>query len=104
MFETTLIDMTHPERVAIITMVATLLERVATQAQQRRDKRAAQNAICLAMTIRGCCAEIADRDLHAAELLVEQGIVLLADMKHRFRRKTNRMRSRNRAVAVRQIP
>jgi hypothetical protein len=82
----TLNEMTRRERSDMMAMVADALEAVAEEAQDRGDARSAQNSICLALTVRGCAVDLNERDLHTAELLLEQGITFVASISERLER------------------
>jgi hypothetical protein len=69
--------MTCSERTEMLTMVAAALEAAAEEAEDLGDAKMASNSTCLAATIRGCALGLAPRNLKAAELLLEQGIVLV---------------------------
>lgn len=86
MLARTLNEMTRRERSDMMVLVADALEAVAEEAQERGDTRSAQNSMCLALTVRGCAADLAVRDLRAAELLLEQGITFVASISERLER------------------
>lgn len=83
----TLNDMTLVERSSLLDTVADALEATAEEAEGEGDTRFVANSICVANTIRGLSGDMTPRDLQAAELLLEQGIMLV----HQFsnRAKTN---------------
>jgi hypothetical protein len=83
----TLNDMTLVERSSLLDTVADALEATAEEAEGEGDARFVANSICVANTIRGLSGDLTPRDLQAAELLLEQGIMLV----HQFsnRAKTN---------------
>ena len=85
----TLNDMTLVERSSLLDTVADALEATAEEAEGEGDSRFVANSICVANTIRGLSGDMTPRDLQAAELLLEQGIMLV----HQFsnRAKTNGM-------------
>ncbi len=74
----TLLEMTQRERTEMIAAVAHALEATAGEAQQVGDQRFAANSFSLAQTIRGCSSSVATRDIHATEILLQQGIALVA--------------------------
>jgi hypothetical protein len=73
----TLNEMTLMERTSLLDTVAAALEATAEEAEDQGDARFASNSICIANTIRGMSGGLGPRDLAAAELLVEQGIMLV---------------------------
>jgi hypothetical protein len=84
----TLNEMTRRERSDMMVMVADALEAVAEEAEERGEVQSAQNSMCLARTVRGCAVDLAEHDLRAAELLLEQGITFVANISERFERTT----------------
>ncbi|MBX5164411.1 MULTISPECIES: hypothetical protein [unclassified Rhizobium] len=80
----TLNDMTLVERSSLLDTVADALEATAEEAGGEGDARFVANSICIANTIRGLSGKLAPRDLRAAELLLEQGIMLV----HQFSNRT----------------
>jgi HPt (histidine-containing phosphotransfer) domain-containing protein len=79
----TLYEMTLAERSSLLDTVATALEATAEEAEGQGDARFASNSICVANTIRGMSGSFGSRDLAAAELLVEQGIMLVHQFSNR---------------------
>ncbi len=73
----TLSEMTIKERTSLLDTVADALEAVAEEAEDEGDARFVSNSMCVANTIRGMCGDLSPRDLAAAELLMEQGIMLV---------------------------
>lgn len=73
----TLTEMTLSERASMMTVVAESLEAFAEEAVEDGDARFAANSISVASTIRGYASDLCQRDLKAAELLLEQGIMLM---------------------------
>lgn len=69
--------MTIVERSDLLEAVANALETTADVADDEGDHRFASNSMCLANTIRGLSSNLGLRDLTAAELLLEQGIMLV---------------------------
>lgn len=80
----TLNDMTLIERSSLLDTVADALEATAEEAEGEGDTRFVANSICVANTIRGLSGDLTPRDLQAAELLLEQGIMLV----HQFSNRT----------------
>ncbi|MFP3546664.1 hypothetical protein SB748_24715 [Rhizobium sp. SIMBA_035] len=76
----TLNDMTIAERTSLLDTVADALEATAEEAEDAGDSMFASNSTCVASTIRGMSLNLGTRDLPAAELLLEQGIMLV----HRY--------------------
>jgi hypothetical protein len=74
----TLAEMTEHERRELIDFVASALEGTAEEAEENGDQRSASNSYNLAIAIRGNATELATRDLRSAELLLQQGISLVA--------------------------
>jgi hypothetical protein len=81
----TLNDMTLVERSSLLDTVADALEATAEEAEGEGDARFVANSICIANTIRGLSGELAPRDLRAAELLLEQGIMLVHQFSSRVK-------------------
>ncbi|MFN7101200.1 MAG: hypothetical protein ACK4N1_01110 [Pseudorhizobium sp.] len=74
----TLAEMTVSERRELIDYVVTALEGTADEAEEQGDALSAANSYNLATAIRGNATELATRDLKSAELLLQQGINLVA--------------------------
>ncbi|OWV66146.1 hypothetical protein ATY75_10615 [Rhizobium sp. N122] len=81
----TLNDMTLVERSSLLDTVANALEATAEEAEDAGDARFVANSICIANTIRGLSGELAPRDLRAAELLLEQAIMLVHQFSNRVK-------------------
>ncbi|MBB4294088.1 hypothetical protein GGE16_006185 [Rhizobium leguminosarum] len=79
----TLNDMTLVERSSLLDTVADALEATAEEAEGEGDARFVANSVCIANTIRGLSGELAPHDLRAAELLLEQGIMLVHQFANR---------------------
>lgn len=73
------------ERAELMSAVADALEAAADEAREEGDPRSAANSISLACSLRGCSADLDARDLKAAELLLEQGIVFVHLLANRNR-------------------
>ncbi|KAA0689545.1 hypothetical protein DTW90_31005 [Neorhizobium sp. P12A] len=87
----TLTEMSLNERANMMMVVAESLETVAGEAEEGGDARFAANSMAIACTIRGCANDLSQRDLRAAELLLEQGIMLM----HAYRTRTARLETVN---------
>lgn len=74
----TLSEMTVLERRELIDFVASALEGTAQEAEEMGDRLSASNSHNLAIAIRGNASELATRDLASAELLLQQGMSLVA--------------------------
>ncbi|HEV7436027.1 MAG TPA: hypothetical protein VGO22_14300 [Pseudorhizobium sp.] len=74
----TLAEMTVIERRELIDFVASALEGTSEEARVHGDQQSALNSYNLALAIRGSAAELATGDLRSAELLLQQGISLVA--------------------------
>ena len=74
----TLAEMTVSERRELIDFVAVALEGAAEEAQEQGDTLSATNSHNLATAIRGHADELATYDLKSAELLLQQGMTLVA--------------------------
>ena len=74
----TLAEMTVSERRELIDSVAAALEGTAEEAQEQGDTLSAMNSHNLATAIRGHADELSTYDLKSAELLLQQGMSLLA--------------------------
>jgi hypothetical protein len=81
----TLTEMTLLERTNLLDTVADALEATADEAEGEGDSRFAANSMCVVKTIRGLSGELGQRDLASAELLLEQGIVMV----HQFANRNN---------------
>jgi hypothetical protein len=81
----TLTEMTLVERSSLLETVADALEATADEADEEGDSRFATNSMCVANTIRGLCGNLGERDLPAAEVLLEQGIMLVHQYSSRKR-------------------
>ena len=73
----TLTEMTQSERAGMMAVVAESLEAFAEEAVEDGDARFAANSMAVASTIRGYGPDLCQRDLKVAELLLEQGIMLM---------------------------
>ncbi|NLR97194.1 hypothetical protein HGP17_10145 [Rhizobium sp. P38BS-XIX] len=82
-------DMTLKERSTLLKTVADALEATADEAEEVGDLRFAANSMCIAHTIRGMVNNSAERDNTAAEVLLEQGIVLVHQFSSRQQRRLN---------------
>ncbi|TCL74895.1 hypothetical protein [Rhizobium sp. BK251] len=78
----TLSGMTHEERVNFADIVVESLEAFAEEAEGAGDAKFAANSLAIACTIRGC-GDLSGGNLRAAELLLEQGIVMMNAYKNR---------------------
>ena len=76
-------DMDLDERHLMFDTVATALEQAASDAEDEGDVTAGQNTMAVAGTLRGLSMNLADCDVHAAELLLEQGVMLLHELSSR---------------------
>ena len=76
-------EMTLVERTNLLETVADALEASADEAETLGDARFVTNSTCLASTIRGLCRDLALRDFQAAELLLEQGMLLVYQFSNR---------------------
>ncbi|MGO4569174.1 hypothetical protein AB4Z52_30015 [Rhizobium sp. 2YAF20] len=79
----TLYEMTLAERTSLLDTVADALEATAEEAEDEGDARFVSNSMCVANTIRGMNVWLGPRDLAAAELLLEQGIMLVHQFSNR---------------------
>lgn len=79
----TLYEMTLAERTSLLDTVADALEATAEEAEDEGDARFVSNSMCVANTIRGMSVWLGPRDLAAAELLLEQGIMLVHQFSNR---------------------
>ncbi|NLS07680.1 hypothetical protein HGP14_30970 [Rhizobium sp. P32RR-XVIII] len=79
----TLNEMTLVERVSLLENVADALEASADEAEGDGDARFVENSMCVVNTIRGLSADLGGRDLAAAELLLEQGIMMVLQFTNR---------------------
>ena len=73
----TLTEMTLSERAGMMAVVAESLEAFAEEAVEDGDARFAANSMAVASTIRGYGTDLCQSDLKVAELLLEQGIMLM---------------------------
>ncbi|MDM9623032.1 hypothetical protein A6U87_07300 [Rhizobium sp. AC44/96] len=71
----TLTKMTLVKGSSLLETVADVLDATDDEAHEEGDPRFATNSMCVANTIRGLCGNLGERDLLAAELLLEQGIM-----------------------------
>ncbi|MBW9115716.1 hypothetical protein JNB88_18960 [Rhizobium cauense] len=81
-----LTDMTIVERLSLIDTVADALEASADAAEHEGDHRFVANSLFVANTIRGLSGELGPEDIKAAEVLLEQGIVLVQQFSNRNKR------------------
>jgi len=79
----TLADMTAVERSSLLDTVAEALEATADAAEDVGDLRFVANSLFVAATIRGLSGDIRPEDIKAAEILLEQGIVLVQQFSNR---------------------
>jgi hypothetical protein len=79
----TLFEMTVTERSSLLDTVANALEATAEEAEDEGDARFVSNSMCVANTIRGLSVGPWPGDLAAAELLLEQGIMLVHQFSNR---------------------
>jgi hypothetical protein len=79
----TLDQMTIAERSGMMIAVAEALDDVSEAAAESGDQRFAQNSRSVACTIRGVCSDMGIHDLKPAELLLEQGILLIQSFEGR---------------------
>ncbi|MBB3318248.1 MULTISPECIES: hypothetical protein [unclassified Rhizobium] len=84
----TLDEMTRVERSSLLEAVASALEATASEAEENGDARFVANSTCLANTIRGLSGDLAPREMAAAELLLEQGIMLMHQFSNRSKPET----------------
>jgi hypothetical protein len=84
----TLTEMTLVERSSLLETVADALEASAGEAEEEGDSIFVKNSMCVANTIRGISGNLGAADLAAAELLLEQGIVLVHAYSSRNKSKT----------------
>nr|WP_210280980.1 hypothetical protein [Rhizobium sp. BK399] len=80
--------MTRVERSSLLEAVASALEATASEAEENGDARFVANSTCLANTIRGLSGDLAPREMAAAELLLEQGIMLMHQFSNRSKPET----------------
>lgn len=73
----TLTEMTLVERSSLLETVADALEASADEAEEKGDATFVKNSMCVANTIRGMSGNLVAAYLAAAELLLEQGILLM---------------------------
>ncbi|MGV2103893.1 hypothetical protein [Rhizobium sp. 21-4511-3d] len=79
----TLNEMTLVERSSLLDRVADALEATAEEAEDAGDVLFATNSTCVANTIRGMSGTLGIGDLPIAELLLEQGIMLVHQYSNR---------------------
>ncbi|MDR6671290.1 hypothetical protein [Rhizobium sp. 1399] len=79
----TLTEMNVVERSNLLDTVADALEASASEVEDDGDPRDVANLVCVARTIRGMADDMSARDLHAAELLLEQGITMIYQRENR---------------------
>jgi hypothetical protein len=79
----TLNEMTIAERTSLLDTVADALEATADEAEEAGDSAFVANSTCVASTIRGISSNLGGRNLAAAELLLEQGIMLMHQYSNR---------------------
>ncbi|KWV56251.1 hypothetical protein AS026_35620 [Rhizobium altiplani] len=79
----TLADMTAVERSSLLDTVAEALEATADAAEDVGDLRFVASSLFVAATIRGLSGDIRPEDIKAAEILLEQGIVLVQQFSNR---------------------
>jgi hypothetical protein len=79
----TLNEMTIVERTSLLDTVADALEATAEEAEGAGDSLFAANSTSVANTIRGLSGSLGIRDLPVAELLLEQGIMLVHQYSNR---------------------
>jgi uncharacterized protein YjgD (DUF1641 family) len=79
----TLNAMTLLERTKLLETVADALEASADEAKVEGDARFVENSLSVMNTIRGMCCDLGSRDLEVAELLLEQGIMMVYQFSNR---------------------
>ncbi|MDR6671267.1 hypothetical protein [Rhizobium sp. 1399] len=82
-----LTEMTLVERSTLLETVADALEASAEEAGGEGDVRFVENSMCVVNTIRGMSRDLGRRDLAAAELLLQQGIMMVYQFTSRTRAK-----------------
>lgn len=82
-------DMTPKEPSTLLRTVADALEATADEAEESGDLRFAANSMCIAHTIRGLVGNFVERQNTMAELLLEQGIMLVHQFSKRQERRLN---------------
>jgi hypothetical protein len=70
-------EMNIDERHLMFETVAAALEQAAQEAEDEGDLARGHNSLAVAGTLRGLSTNLDDCDVHAAELLLEQGVMLL---------------------------
>lgn len=80
-------EMTRRERSNLLMSVANALETAAEEAARLGNYRFAENSISLCNIINGCATNIVAGNLEAGELLLQQGISLLASFQSAVTRK-----------------
>ena len=84
----TLTEMTLVERSSLLDTVADALEASADEAKEEGDATFVNNSLCVANTIRGMSVNLNHNNLAVAELLLEQGMMLVHAYSNRSRPKT----------------
>jgi hypothetical protein len=84
----TLTEMTLVERSGLLDTVADALEASADEAKEEGDTTFVKNSLCVANTIRGMSVNLNLNNLAVAELLSEQGIMLVYAYSNRSGPKT----------------
>lgn len=84
----TLTEMTLVERSSLLEAVADALEATAEEAEVGGDATFVKNSMCVANTIRGMSGNLGSHNLSAAELLLEQGIMLVYQYSNRAEART----------------
>ncbi|RWX78967.1 hypothetical protein EPK99_10355 [Neorhizobium lilium] len=76
-------EMSVRERKELLAAVADTLDQSAREARASGDERFALNSRSLALIIRGSAEDLSHHELHAAELLLEQGISMIEEFRVR---------------------
>lgn len=84
----TLTEMTLVERSSLLDTVADAFEASADEAKEEGDATFVNNSLCVANTIRGMSVNLNHNNLAVAELLLEQGMMLVHAYSNRSRPKT----------------
>ena len=84
----TLTEMTLVERSSLLDTVADAFEASADEAKEEGDATFVVNSLCVANTIRGMSVNLYPNNLAVAELLLEQGMMLVHAYSNRSGPKT----------------
>ena len=84
----TVTEMTLVERSSLLDTVADALEASADEAKEEGDATFVVNSLCVANTIRGMSVNLNHNNLAVAELLLEQGMMLVHAYSNRSGPKT----------------